>query len=274
MAFKRIGILAHPQRPEAGRVCSQVSQSLKARGIDVWEHTTWDASTIRSELDGSDMVIAIGGDGAMLRAARVCAWANVPVFGNNAGHLGFLTETSPDNWPSALDMMLAGHYWIEERMMIRSEAYRGDTLLNQDHALNDVVISRGDIARSIIVEMYIVHDWTTTFNADGLIISTPTGSTAYALAVGGPILPPELKNILVVAVAPHLSLDRPLVLSEGAAVQVIIRGDAQTDVILTVDGEREADLREGDTVIVQASEHLSRFIRLREHNYFYRSLLD
>jgi len=274
MALKRIGILAHPQRPDAGRVCSQVGQSLKARGIDVWEQTTWDPSTIRSEVDGSDIVIAIGGDGAMLRAARVCAWANVPVFGINAGHLGFLTETSPDNWPSALDMMLAGDYWIEERMMIRSEAYRGDRLLIQDHALNDVVISRGDIPRSIIVETYIDHDWTTTYNADGLVIATPTGSTAYALAVGGPILPPELKNILVVPVAAHLSFDRPLVLAEGVTVENIIAPETPGDVALDVDGERVTELQKGDAVVVQASHLLSRFVRLRDRNYFYRSILD
>src|SRR5258708_34579765 len=133
MAFKRIGILAHPLRPEAGRVCTQVGQSLKARGIDVWEHTTWDASTISSELDGTDMVIAIGGDGAMLRAARVCAWANVPVFGIHAGHLGFLTETRPDNWPSALDKLLAGGFRVQESVEIPPDADRGEMRFDEDH---------------------------------------------------------------------------------------------------------------------------------------------
>src|SRR5205814_1196179 len=139
-----------------------------------------------------------------------------------------------------------------EGMMIHSEAKLGDTMLSRDEALNDIVISRGAIARSVILETYIDNAWATTYNADGLIVATPTGSTAYALAVGGPILPPELKNILVVPVAAHLSFDRPMVLSEGVTVEVNVAHGTQADVALHVDGDRVAELKEGDTVVVQA----------------------
>ena len=272
--FKRIGILGHPLRPGTGELVEQIALNLRARQVDVWHRTHWEVAEVSSLIADSEMVIAIGGDGSMLRAARLCAMFNVPVFGINAGHLGFLTEASPDNWETSLDAVLAGNYWIEQRMMIHSEAWHASERVCEGEALNDVVISRGAIARSVLLDTYIDEAWATTYSADGLIIATPTGSTAYALAVGGPILPPELKNILVVPVAAHLSFDRPLVLSEGATVEVVIAPETQADVALNIDGERAATLHEGDSVIIQASNALSRFIRLRDRNYFYRSILD
>jgi len=272
--FKRIGVLGHPLRPATGEVCSDVALHLRTRGIDAWCDSTWDASSIHEALDGTDLIIAIGGDGSMLRAARVGSQRDIPVLGINAGHLGFLTELALDTWHESLDTLLSGKFWIETRMMVHCEAWREGEILRSEEALNDVVVSRGAVAKSILLETYIDGEWTTDFNADGLIIATPTGSTAYALAVGGPILPPTLKNILVVPVAPHLSLDRPLVLSEGATVQVRISPRTLTDAMLTVDGESLIELIAGDAVTVCASQHVSRFIRLRDRNYFYRSLLD
>ncbi|MCC7207133.1 MAG: NAD(+)/NADH kinase [Anaerolineae bacterium] len=272
--IKRAGILGHPLRPDTGAVCSDVAHSLRARGVEAWCEAVWDAASIAARVADSDLIVAIGGDGAMLRAARVCARAGVPVLGINAGHLGFLTETSLAEWETALDGLLAGDYWTEERMMITAEAWRGETRLCVEDALNDVVVGRGLAAKAILLEMYIDGGWTTDYNADGLIIATPTGSTAYALAVGGPILPPTLGNILVVPVAPHLSLDRPLVLDEGATVEIVVSDLLASDAVLTVDGETLTELHSGDEIVVSASKLTSRFIRLRDRNYFYRSLLD
>lgn len=251
-----------------------VAESLAAHGVETWVRTIWDASQAHKLVHGSDLVIAIGGDGAMLRAARVCAPENVPVLGINAGRLGFLTEISPDGWEKSLTALLDGHYWIEQRMMIQCEVRRNGTAIRHSDALNDVVISRGAIAKSVQLETYIDGGWTTTYHCDGLIIATPTGSTAYALAVGGPILPPELKNILVVPVAPHLSMDRPMVLAQGATVEVIVEPQTVAEVVLTVDGDLLTGLSASDQVVIQASDSISQFIRLRDRNYFYRSLLD
>ncbi len=272
--FRRIGILAHPLRPATAPLAQTVARALEARGVEAWMRTAWNATRARPLVHGSDLVIAIGGDGAMLRAARVCAPENVPVLGINTGYLGFLTEMQPRDWEQHLDELLTGHYWIEERMMIHCEVWRGETPLHASEALNDVVISRGAIAKSIQLEMYIDGGWTTTYHCDGLIIATPTGSTAYALAAGGPILPPELKNILVVPVAPHLSMDRPMVLSQGAQVTVGVEPHTHSEVVLTVDGELLSSMESSDRVVVRASESMSRFVRLRDRNYFYRSLLD
>src|SRR5258708_5878265 len=273
MTFKRVGILGHPLRPETAQVVKRVADTLRERHIEVWERPTWDPKEVVSLIADSDLMIAIGGDGAMLRAARLCAKPNVPVFGLNTGHLGFLTEANPSTWDTALNALTSGQYWIEERMMIHAEVWRGDACLSREDALNDAVI-RGGVARAVLLEAYIDRVWATTYNADGLIIATPTGSTAYGLAAGGPILPPQLKNILVVPVAAHLSFDRSLVLSEGAVIEIVVSPETQADVVLYIDGDAITDLQINDSVVVQASDYLSRFVRLRDKNYFYRSILD
>jgi NAD+ kinase len=274
--FQRIGVLAHPYRSNTVPLAEQVASSFKAHGLDVWIRTAWDADKARPLVENSDMVVAIGGDGAMLHTARVCAPFNVPIFGLNTGYLGFLTEASPENWEASLARLLEGDFWIEERMMINGEIWQRDKCIGIDDALNDVVIGRGAIARSVHLEAFINDTWTTTYNADGLIIATPTGSTAYALATGGPILPPELRTILVTPVAPHLSMDRSLVLPEGVVVKIVVapRNNDDPEVVVTVDGQLLASIGVDDAVVIRASEKKSRFIRLRERNYFFRSLLD
>lgn len=273
--LQTVGVLAHPFRPATFPLAEEIAADLRGRGLNCWVRTGEAAEQIHDLAPETDLVVAIGGDGAMLRAARLCAPHNVPVLGINVGRLGFLTEVrSPNRWPHALDAVLAGRYWIEERMMVGYEARRGDQRLCAGDALNDVVIGRGELATTIWLETYIDRGWTTTYAADALIIATATGSTAYALAVGGPILPPELRNILIVPVAPHLTMDRPIVVSEGAVIDVFIAPENRTGVIVAADGVLAATLQVGDRVTVQASAHVSRFVRLRGRNYFYRSLLD
>jgi NAD+ kinase len=277
MDLTRIGVLAHPNRSATAPVAERISASLRARGVETWLETEWVESGITDAIRSSSLIIAIGGDGAMLRAARAAARHGLPVLGINMGYLGFLTEVvSPDEWDRALDQLLDDRdVWVEQRMMIRVESsdIDGKTCVVSD-ALNDVVLSRGDVTRTVRLPTFIDGNWTTTYNADALIIATATGSTAYALASGGPILPPGLRNILVVPVAPHLSLDRPIILPDGAAVRVLVDSDARTQPILAVDGEKLCDLDANASVIVQASPLTARFIRLRDRNYFYRSLLD
>jgi NAD+ kinase len=273
ITFHHIGVFAHPLRPQSAPLAQQIAASLRARNIEASLYLQWDEDEVREAIDGFDAVVAIGGDGAMLRAARVCAVRSVPVLGVNMGRLGFLTEVADsDDWAAALDELLAGKHWIETRMMLNARLERAGATVESAEALNDIVISRSIATRMVQLETHIDGGWTTTYNADALIVATPTGSTAYALAAGGPILPPELRNILLVPVAPHLSLDRPIVLQEGAEVVVHVLNESDT--ALTADGATVAELQQGDRVIIRASEHQARFLRLRERHYFYRSLLD
>lgn len=271
----RVGVLAHPLRPQTFPVAELVAHSLRARDIDTVVFTAWQDAEVASEVATFGLVIAIGGDGAMLRAARVCAPFDVPVLGINMGQLGFLTEVrEPDQWPDYIDRVLARDYWIEHRMMLAAAVLRDGALIAEAEALNDVVVSGDVVGRMIQLETHIDGHWTTTYNADGLVIATATGSTAYALACGGPILPPELKNILVVPAAPHMSMDRPIVLSEGATVEVRPSSSNRSGIAVTADGVYVAELQPGDRITVQASQHVSQFVRTRARNYFYRSLLD
>lgn len=250
-------------------------QALAAHGVESWVFTRWESADVVPKVAESDMVIAIGGDGAMLRAARVCAPYEVPVLGINMGQLGFLTEiNSADEWQDYLPRVLAREGWIERRMMLNVNVIRDGECLYRDDALNDVVISGDAFGRIVQLETNIDGNWTTTYYADALVVASATGSTAYALACGGPILPPELKNLLVVPAAPHLSMDRPIVLSEGAVVEVKPKSINDTEIVVSTDGSAIARLEAGDIVRIQASQYTSQFVRLRGRNYFYRSLLD
>ncbi len=270
-----IGVLAHPHRPQTTPTAEGIVNSLKARGIKTWSHTQWDENSIQADVPTAQIVVAIGGDGAMLKAGRVCAKHNVPMLGINMGRLGFLTEVQAvSEWETALDKLLAGDYWLETRMMIHATLKRGKETLIEGEALNDFVISGNMMGNMVQLDTYIDNHWTTTYNADGLIIATPTGSTAYALASGGPILPPDLKNILIVPSAPHLSMDRPIILSEGSTVAVRPSPSNRNSVTITADGTLLGMLGDADTLYVRASHYPSHFVRMRPKSYFYRSLLD
>lgn len=274
--IKCIGVLAHPLRPNSFTVAERIYDTLQKQGLCSWVYTEWQEADVRADIQDADMVVAIGGDGAMLRAARVCAPYGVAVLGINMGNLGFLTEIADaEHWQPELERVLAGEYWIEQRMMLQVAVIRDGQQLAQSVALNDVVISGGVTGRMIQLDTYIDADWTTTYNADALVVATATGSTAYALALGGPILPPELNNILIIPSAPHLSMERPIVLSEGSQVEVYASAPTSDSVIVIADGMTVfSQLGENDCVRLQAADAHTRFVRLRGRNYFYRSLLD
>lgn len=218
-----------------------------------------------------DMLVAVGGDGTMLRAGHLSAPENLPILGINTGKFGFLTEVKEDHWQQAFQQLLEGAYRIEERMMLRVEHWRADHRLETWDALNEVVVTRGYDVRPIHLEASVDGFTVARFVADGLIVSTPTGSTAYALAAGGPILPPELRNILIIPVAPHLSVDRAVILSQGASVKVTASSTHQA--ILSVDGQPPVPLMEEDFVLAYAGENMVSFIRFQDPGYFYRNLM-
>jgi NAD+ kinase len=269
-----IGLLTHPKKPESLALAGRMGEFLRERGSVVWTGSAWDEPEALAHVAQQDLIITLGGDGTMLRAARLGGCYCVPILGVKLGRVSFLAELQPDDWEAALARLLAGDYWIEERMLL-------DVAVTRDHqplaghtytALNDVVVSRGGLARLVSVQAWVDHSYLTTFRADGVIVATPTGCTGYALAAGGPVLPPELKNILLIPICPHLSLDRPVVLSQGATVTLQAYGDYPP--ILTVDGQFEITLNEGDKVEVRASPNISQFAHTQDRAYFYRTLMD
>jgi NAD+ kinase len=269
-----IGILAHPRRPESFGVAQDIAAQARTAGLEVWVEENWSEERIGLRLHDTQMLVVIGGDGAILQAARLGAPRSIPIFGINMGYLGFLTESRPENWADDLPRLLAGDYWIEKRLMITGEVWRAGQCIYAEDALNDVVISRGAVAKTVHLQAYINGEWATNYNADGVIVATATGSTAYALGAGGPILPPELDNLLMVPVAPHISMERPIILAQGAQVKIVVAPRTQTEVVVTIDGRNMIRLDNGDDVRVRASESRSYFVRLQGRNYFYRSLMD
>jgi NAD+ kinase len=267
----RIGVLRHPKIDRSHKLAQDIAAALSEHGAQVWIGSTWDEEGVRAQIDRLDLLVTLGGDGSMLRAARMSAPYGVPIFGVNLGRLGFLTEIEPEQWPEFLPRVLEGGYRIEDRMMLHAESRRGDELLGSHEALNDVVVSRGSLARVVRVHTHIDGFHLTHYVADGLIVSTATGSTAYALAAGGPILPPTLDNILLIPIAPHLSMERAIVLDQGATVDMRVVTDHQ--VILTVDGQFEFTLLDGDRVTVKAGPHVARFVRIHPPAHFYRTLM-
>jgi NAD+ kinase len=275
----RIGILHHPKKPESIELAAEIATQLRRLHVEeIWHASAWESDEVAAHLPEVDLLITLGGDGTMLRAARVGARFAVPMLGVKMGRLGFLAELAPESWQEPLAQVIAGEYWIEERLMLHARVQRlaqpGEEpeICCEYDALNDVVLSRGDLARVVRISAQLDGGYLTTYTCDGLIISTPTGSTGYALAVHGPILPPESRNILVIPIAPHLSMDRAIVLPEGSEVRL------QTlpgyDPVLTVDGQVMVAVADDQEVIVSSSPHLARFIRLRERSYFYQSLMD
>jgi NAD+ kinase len=275
-----IGILHHPRKPDSLALAQEMAEMLRARGCAAWLDSAWDEMGISdrlAEAPGLDMLITLGGDGTILRAARLGAFHELPILGVKMGRLGFLAEVEPDDWRRPLEQVLSGDYWLERRLMLDVHLCRNSLAADDAgrelhfQALNEAVVSRGRLARIVRVSTWIDGDYLTTFAADGVIVATPTGSTGYALAAGGPILPPELRNIVVVPIAPHLSLDRAVVLSEGATVKLQVASDHQ--VILSVDGQFDVEVEDGDTVDVSAGVGSANFIRVRPPAYFYRTLM-
>ncbi|MCC9074918.1 NAD(+)/NADH kinase [Litorilinea aerophila] len=277
--FHRVGILHHPKKPESIQLGQQIAAFLRAHGLEeIWFESAWESEAVLEHLPNVDLLITLGGDGTLLRAARLGARHNVPMLGVKMGRLGFLAEIFPDDWQAPLTRMLQGSYWVEQRLMVRVRLERSPAegapraSLCEYDALNDVVLSRGGLARVVRISVQLDGGYLTTYTCDGLIVSTATGSTGYALAVGGPILPPELRNILVIPIAPHLSMDRAVVLSEGTEIRM--RAYSDHEAMLTVDGQFVVEVREGDEIMVTGSPHLARFIRMRDRSYFYRTLMN
>ena len=267
----RIAVAAHPQISDGLAEARTIAEALEQQGISSWHGLLYDDELKQQLLSGDiDLLIALGGDGTMLRAGRMCGPIGIPILGINMGRFGFLIEIRQNQWHKILPRLLEGDFWLERRMMLASQQWRGESCLGSWEVVNEVVVSRGQFVRPIRIQTLVDKRFLATYVADGLIAASPTGSTAYALAAGGPILPPESRNILLVPVAPHLSIDRAIVLSEGSSVSMVIHSDHQA--VLALDGQTPIELQDGDRVEACASEHSVLFVRFQDPGYFYRDL--
>jgi NAD+ kinase len=263
-------VTAYPRMPEAFAEAEAMSVYLKELGVDAPFGSLYDEG-LRARVKNNefDMLIVAGGDGSVLRAGHMCAPLGVPILGVNLGRLGFMIQVDRHEWREYFDKLFNGEAWIENRMMLHAEHMRDGASLGQWDALNEVVVGRGQALRPVRLSASVDGRHLTSYVADGLIASTATGSTAYALAAGGPILPPELRNILLVPIAPHLSVDRAVVLAEGSMVSIRVKGE---NAVLSIDGQPSMQLMDDDHVDVHAAEVTAQFVRFGDPGYFYRNL--
>src|SRR6266498_2372136 len=267
---KRPVVAAYPKMPQAFAEAEAMAAYLKEKGIEAPHGSLYDEDLRKRVRRGEfDLLIMAGGDGSVLRAGNLCAASRVPILGVNLGKLGFLIQVERDDWREYFDKLLTGEAWIEERMMLHAEHIRAGEMVGNWDALNEVVVGRGHLLRPVRLSAAVDGRHLTSYVADGLIAATATGSTAYALAAGGPILPPELRNILLVPIAPHLSVDRAVVLAEGSTVRMEVNGE---NAVLSIDGQSPMALMPDDHVDVHAAEVIAQFVRFGDPGYFYRNL--
>jgi NAD+ kinase len=266
----KVGIFVHSQWAAAVALAEEVGAHLKAAGVDeVWTASDWDGAADMSNVTGTDLLICLGGDGTMLRAARTVVPNPVPILGVNMGRLGFLAEVSPRELIESLPRVLASDYRLEKRTMLQAHLAN---IAQTYHALNDVVVGRRTVSRPIYVEVVVDGSRLAIHRCDALIVASATGSTAYSLSAGGPILHPESEDIVLTPVSPHMAAARPLVLPPHSAVDLTVSAD--NEAVVSVDGQVDRDLVNGDTVTVCRSPHVARFVRFSDAREYYENLAE
>lgn len=271
--MKRVGILYHPMIKAAYTLAKELEESLDSSGVSVWLCSAWEGEEARAQVNDTDLILSVGGDGTILRSAQAVVPGLTPITGINLGKLGFMTELSADEALDKLSDLLGGKGWIDERALLEAELSpaneEGETR-RVFYVLNDVVVARGAIARVIYVDASVDDKLLTTYKGDGVIVATATGSTGYSLAAGGPILYPQARDFLLLPVLPHLSSRHAMVLPASAVVK--LRLSTAHQATLSIDGHINLPLSDGDIITVKHSSKKARFLRIHPESSFYSSL--
>jgi len=267
---KKVGIFVHSQSAAAGKLAEDVSAHLASHGTeDVWVSSDWEASDLQEQIPGTELLICLGGDGTVLHAARSVIPHEVPILGVNMGKLGFLAEVRPADLIDHLPRLLAGDYRVESRTMLQAKvADWGVTY----HALNDVVVGRRTVSRPVYVEVTVNGSRLAIHRCDAVIVATATGSTAYSLSAGGPILHPESADLIITPVSTHMAVARPIVMPPDTTIDLTVSADK--DAIVSIDGQIDHDLDSGQTVTICRSAHSARFVRFSEPKDYYALLSE
>jgi NAD+ kinase len=273
-AFETVALVGRYSDPRVAEPMTNVASFLTGRGVEVLvgEHIGDEVAARRvpeEKLAGrAELVIAVGGDGTMLYATRLATGHSVPLLGINRGRLGFLTDVTPEAMLSSLEAVLEGDYSRESRLLLHAELQRQDGSRITDTALNDVVLARYETGRMVDYETRIDGRYVNTHSGDGLIVATPTGSTAYALSCGGPIVQPDLDAMVLVPVCPHTLSDRPIVVPAACEVHVRLFERPETRGEITCDGYQLGPLEEGDRLLIRAAEDRITLIHPPGHDYY------
>ncbi|MFN2531913.1 MAG: NAD(+)/NADH kinase [Pyrinomonadaceae bacterium] len=279
-SIKQIGIVLKPHQPDALKTVCDLAVWLSERKISLAgtpeiereriEHNTGcavvqvEAEKLAEEVD---LMLVLGGDGTMIATARMIGDQEIPVLGVNYGDLGYLAEFRIEELYTALDSILSGKYRLDKRVMLAVELWRKDQLITRNRVLNDVVINKSALARIIEIEAYLNQQFVNSFRADGLIVSTPTGSTAYNLSAGGPVIFPSMNAVVITPICPFTLSNRPIVVPDDATIELRLRTE-QEEVALTLDGQVGVSLNVGDRVVIRKSRTTFNLVQPMNRNYF------
>ncbi len=276
--MKRVGLIAKPHAPGLPELLYDIVTWLNKRQIDVLLDTDTAAaigeksSHERTAIANlAECIVVLGGDGTLLSVVRLLEDRDIPILGVNMGGVGFLTETSTTELRAQLERVLAGNYTTQQRIRLETCIYRQGQRMAQPTVLNDVVINKGALARIISLETYVDDLYLTTYRADGLIVATPTGSTAYAMAAGGPILYPNIHDLILTPICPYTLAQRPLVLPDSSKIEVVLQTPDE-DVLVTLDGQVGMTLRYGDVIEIQRAKKPIKLIRPEKKDHYFQIL--
>jgi len=274
MTMKVVGVIYHPKIPAARTLAERLAEVLPSMKAGVWLCSSWDEEKMGARCQGTDLALSVGGDGTILRVARLVAACGIPIVGVNMGHLGFMTEFTADGVLEKLPAVLGGEAWVDQRAMLQADLVRESKGAEREestfHALNDALVGRGSVPRIINVVTTVNGASLSNYRVDGVIVSTATGSTGYSLAAGGPILYPQAEEMLIKPVSAHLSLPYALVLPPSAEVRMVVHTNHEA--VLSIDGQVNVPLRDGDTVTAKRSPYSARFLRTSPRDLFYAAL--
>ena len=278
-SFKTIGIIGKHDNPHAGGILTELLEYLDRNQIEalldeeslvsIPELSKRNSFVDRSILGNQcDLVIVVGGDGTLLNAARGLVDFDVPILGINLGRLGFLTDITPSDLTDTLDQIFAGNYQEEKRDLLQARIFRDEKQINESSAFNDVVVHTCNVARMIEYDVHIDGKHVNTTRSDGMIVSTPTGSTAYALSGGGPILHPSLSALVLVPICPHTMSYRPIVVDGNSKIEIIVSKNNQARAQCSCDGQIDLSLENGDRVIIERKPLPIKLIHPADYNYY------
>lgn len=279
-SIKRIGVVVKPHQPDALETLCRLTEWLSERGIQlvgtagvqheqIAQKTGCSVAVVKDEelAPGVDLILVLGGDGTMIATARMIGNTEVPVIGVNYGGLGYLAEFPLGELFAALDALLAGQYQVQKRLMLAVELWRGEELITRNRVLNDVVVNKSALARIIEIEAYLNDQFVNSFRADGLIVATPTGSTAYNLSAGGPVIYPSMNVVVITPICPFTLSNRPIVVPDESLIEVRLMTDKE-EVALTLDGQVGFPLRVRDRIVIRKSNTTFNLVQPPNRNYF------
>jgi NAD+ kinase len=278
--IKRIGVVVKPHQPDALETLCRLTSWLNEHGIALVglpeiereriEHETGCPVTVVDDTDIAkqvDLMLVLGGDGTMIATARMVADTELPVMGVNYGGLGYLAEFPIEELFPALEAILRGEYQVQQRVMLSVEMWRGDELVTRNRVLNDVVVNKSALARIIEIEAYLDRQFVNSFRADGLIVATPTGSTAYNLSAGGPIIFPSMNAVVITPICPFTLSNRPIVVPDDSVIEIRLMTKNE-EVALTLDGQVGLPMQAGDRVTIRKSKAAFNLVQPPNRNYF------